>query len=252
MTAVDEVDLEIQRGESVGVVGESGSGKTTLVRCLFHLIEPTSGTVCFDGHDLARLRRRELRALRSRMGFVFQNPVLALNPRMRVEDVVAEPLRLHSDLKGPDLTRRITEVLDDVGMAAAHLHRLPHQLSGGQCQRVGIARALATRPELLVLDEPTSALDVSVQAQILNLLRDLRAEHGLTYLMISHDLDVVRYLSERVAVMLLGRVVEEGPIGSVLSDPTHDYTRTLLDASPGRGRDVLLRDEPTTREGVPL
>lgn len=230
--AVDDVDITIHAGESYGIVGESGSGKTTLIRCLLRLIQPTSGTIIFDGVDITRAKPTQLRSLRSRMGVVFQNPVLALNPRMTVEECVAEPLRVHTDLRGADLSRRITETLDSVGLTSAFQSRLPHQLSGGQCQRVGIARALATGPDLVVLDEPTSALDVSVQAQILNLLKDLRAERGLTYVMISHDLEVVRYLSDLVAVMLDGRIIETGKVDEVMDKPNHAYTRELVQAIP--------------------
>ena len=213
VTAVDGVDVRVERGMSYGLVGESGSGKTTLIRCLLRLTKPTSGQTLFDGTDLGTLNARQLRAVRRRIGVVFQNPVLALNPRMRVADSVAEPLRTHTRLRGPELERAIAKILDDVGLPAGYGDRLPHQLSGGQCQRVGIARALSTQPDLLVLDEPTSALDVSVQAQILNLLRELRETRQLTYLLISHDLDVIRYMSDHVAVMYRGRVVEEGPTG---------------------------------------
>ena len=187
---------------------------------------PTSG----------RLNARRLRAVRERIGVVFQNPVLALNPRMQVAESISEPLRTHTRLKGVELDRVVTQVMDDVGLPAAYKDRLPHQLSGGQCQRVGIARALSTQPDMLVLDEPTSALDVSVQAQILNLLRELRASRNLTYLLISHDLDVVGYMSDHVAVMYRGQVVEEGPVASVLTSPQHDYTTMLLASKPGAGR----------------
>ncbi len=243
LTAVDGVSLAVESGMSFGLVGESGSGKTTLIRCLLRLTKPTRGQTFFDGVDLGSLSARSLRRQRSRMGVVFQNPLQALNPRMQVFDSVAEPLRTHTRLKGADLDRAVREVLDDVGLAASYQDRLPHQLSGGQAQRVGIARALATGPDLLVLDEPTSALDVSVQAQILNLLRDLRSEQQLTYVLISHDLDVVRYLSNHVAVMRRGQIVEQGPTESVLTSPSHEYTQLLLAASPGAGREALLAGE---------
>ena len=240
VTAVDGVSIAVEAGTSFGLVGESGSGKTTLIRCLLRLTRPSGGQTLFDGTDLGSLSARELRRARSRMGVVFQNPLQALNPRLRVFDSVAEPLRTHTRLKGADLDRKVREALDAVGLASTYQDRLPHQLSGGQAQRVGIARALATRPDLLVLDEPTSALDVSVQAQILNLLRELRTEQRLTYLLISHDLDVVRYMSDHVAVMQRGRVVEQGTTGTVLSKPQHEYTALLLAASPGAGREALL------------
>jgi len=234
--AVDNVSLSIERGATYGLVGESGSGKSTLARCALQLVEPTSGKSLFEGRELQGLGRRALRRERANMGMVFQNPVAALNPRMRVADLVAEPLVTHTPLRGAALRGRVLELLDQVGLANEHANRLPHQLSGGQCQRVGIARALATRPRLIVLDEPTSALDVSVQAQILNLLRALRAEHELTYLLISHDLDVVRYMSDSVGVMRGGRMVEEGPASIVLESPQHSYTQTLLAATPGSGQ----------------
>ena len=236
VTAVDGVDVRVERGMSYGLVGESGSGKTTLIRCLLRLTNPTSGQTLFDGTDLGTLNARQLRAVRRRIGVVFQNPVLALNPRMTVAESVAEPLRTHSRLRGPELERTVAKCLDDVGLPAGYGDRLPHQLSGGQCQRVGIARALSTQPDLLVLDEPTSALDVSVQAQILNLLRELRETRQLTYLLISHDLDVIRYMSDHVAVMYRGRVVEEGATETVLTAPQNDYTALLLAARPGASR----------------
>jgi oligopeptide transport system ATP-binding protein len=234
-TAVNDVSLLVQPGVSFGLVGESGSGKSTLARCAMRIIEPTSGAALFEGEDLAKLGNRALRERRSRMGIVFQNPVAALNPRLTIGQLVAEPLVTHTALRGTSLKARVIELLDSVGLAAPFAGRLPHQLSGGQCQRVGIARALATTPALMVLDEPTSALDVSVQAQILNLLRDLRTEHDLTYLLISHDLDVVRYMCEEVAVMHRGVVVERGRTELVLENPVDEYTRTLLAATPGQG-----------------
>jgi ABC-type glutathione transport system ATPase component len=238
VTALDGVDLRVERGSSFGLVGESGSGKTTLIRSLLRLTEPTRGETFFDGTDLGALRAREMRAVRRRIGVVFQNPVLALDPRMRVRESVAEPLRTHGRLRGADLDRAVTKLLDDVGLPASYADRLPHQLSGGQCQRVGIARALSTQPDLLVLDEPTSALDVSVQAQILNLLRELRESRDLTYLLVSHDLDVIGYMSDHVAVMYRGRVVEEGPTDRVLGFPQDDYTALLLAARPGARREA--------------
>ncbi len=238
-TALDHVTLQIAKGASLGVVGESGSGKTTLVRCMLGLLKPTSGSVRFDGDEVARMSTKQLRAMRRRVGMVFQNPVMALNPRMSVEECVAEPLRLHTDLRGADLTRAVGEAMDSVALPQTYRSRLPHELSGGQCQRVGIARALAAGPEMLILDEPTSALDVSVQAQILNLLTDLRAERDLTFVMISHSLDVVRYLSDHVVVMLEGRIVEEGSAVDVLAEPQHAYTRNLVAACPTIESDSL-------------
>ncbi|MFF2273493.1 ATP-binding cassette domain-containing protein [Agromyces sp. NPDC058136] len=230
--AVDGVSFTIEAGTTFGLVGESGSGKSTVARCALRLIEPTSGTSSIDGEAIGALRGRALQRLRARTGMVFQNPVAALNPRMTIEESIAEPLLTHTTLRGRALSQRARELLDEVGLAAAHAERLPHQLSGGQCQRVGIARALATRPKLLVLDEPTSALDVSVQAQVLNLLQELRREHALSYLLISHDLDVVRHMSDTAGVMRRGALVEVGPAREVLVDPRHEYTRRLLAAMP--------------------
>ena len=248
--ALDHVTLEVHRGTSLGVVGESGSGKTTLVRSVLGLLRPTSGSVLFDGSEVGDMSGRQLRAMRRRVGMVFQNPVMALNPRMTVEECVAEPLRVHTRLRGPELSRAVGEAMEAVALPEGYRTRLPHQLSGGQCQRVGIARALATGPELLILDEPTSALDVSVQAQILNLLTDLRTERDLTYVMISHSLDVVRYLSDRVVVMLEGRIVEEGAAADVLADPQHEYTRNLVLACPTIESDSL-RSALDSREEAP-
>ncbi|MGO2110057.1 MAG: ATP-binding cassette domain-containing protein [Pseudoclavibacter sp.] len=230
--AVDDVSFEVAKGTTFGLVGESGSGKSTVARCALRLLEPTSGTSVVDGDDLGAMSGGNLRRLRARTGVVFQNPVAALNPRMTIHDSIAEPLRTHTTLRRRELTTRVHELLDEVGLASSHAERLPHQLSGGQCQRVGIARALATRPSLLVLDEPTSALDVSVQAQVLNLLQRLRRDYDLSYLLISHDLDVVRYMSDTAAVMRRGVIVETGPADVVLTTPTHEYTQQLLAAMP--------------------
>lgn len=230
--AVDGVNFRIAGGSTFGLVGESGSGKSTIARCALNLITPTSGRSLIDGADPARLRGRALRAVRAQTGMVFQNPMAALNPRLRIRDVIAEPLRTHTSMTPKQIRARVAELLDEVGLAATHGDRLPHQLSGGQCQRVGVARAIATDPKLVVLDEPTSALDVSVQAQVLNLLQRLKREHGLSYLLISHDLDVIRYMSDDVGVMRRGALVEMGPAAVVLSEPAQDYTRQLLAAMP--------------------
>ena len=249
LRALDGVSLTIERGATYGLVGESGSGKSTLARCALQLIKPTSGISLFEGYDLQTLSRQGLREARANMGVVFQNPAAALNPRMRVAALVAEPLITHTKLRRQLLRDRVLELLDDVGLDPEYAQRLPHQLSGGQCQRVGIARALAMRPRLIVLDEPTSALDVSVQAQILNLLRELRVRHDLTYLLISHDLDVVRYMSDSVGVMCLGRMVEEGPASFVLETPQHEYTQALLAATPGA---QLLAFDPANSAAPPV
>ncbi|REJ04232.1 ABC transporter ATP-binding protein [Microbacterium bovistercoris] len=230
--AVDGVSFRIGPGTTFGLVGESGSGKSTVARCALHLVTPTSGRSLVRGQDPARVRGRALRRLRAGTGMVFQNPMAAFDPRMRVRDSIAEPLRTHLRLSGAEIRRRVDELLDEVGLAATHGDRLPHQLSGGQCQRAGVARAIATGPRLVVLDEPTSALDVSVQAQVLNLLQRLKHERALSYLLISHDLDVVRYMSDEVGVMRQGSIVESGPAATVLSAPSHDYTRRLLAAMP--------------------
>jgi oligopeptide/dipeptide ABC transporter ATP-binding protein len=252
--ALDGVDLAIARGEAYGLVGESGSGKTTLARCLLRLTDATAGRIEVDGRDITRLAGGELRRLRREVQVVFQDPVGSLDPRERVRDVVAEPLRTHDRLRGRDLEARVVALLDEVGLGRQHLDRRAHELSGGQCQRVAIARAIALRPRLLVLDEPTSALDVSVQAQILNLLVTLRAELGLTYLLISHDLGVVRYLCDRIGVLYLGRLVEEGPAHHALEAPSHPYTRALLSARPSVDVDsqpMLMRGDPPSLTAPP-
>lgn len=232
VAAVDTVNLQIERGQTFGLVGESGSGKSTLSALLLALEKPTSGTVRFDGVDLATLGTRQLRQLRERMQLVMQDPVGALNRRKTVGQIVGIPLVVHKWKSGDDRKRRVSELLDVVGLGPAYADRYPHELSGGQCQRVGIARALALNPELVVLDEPVSAVDVAMQAQILNLLRDLQTEFGLTYLFVSHDLAVVRYMASTVAVMHEGKIVEMGPRSEVFDNPSAGYTRTLIAASP--------------------
>jgi oligopeptide/dipeptide ABC transporter ATP-binding protein len=235
VTAVADVDIELPAGVSVGVVGESGCGKSTLARLLLRLVPPSGGTIQFAGEDITTLPERALRPVRRRMQLIHQNPAAALDPRLTVEAAVAEPLKVHRVARGGALRERVAALLADVGLPADFLHRYPHELSGGQKQRVCIARALALGPELLVLDEPTSALDVSVQAQILDFLADLRRRHGFSYLFISHNLAVVRQVCERVAVMYLGRIVEEGPVEEVFGSPRHPYTRALLGSVPRLG-----------------
>jgi oligopeptide/dipeptide ABC transporter ATP-binding protein len=213
-------------------VGESGCGKTTIGRMLLGLIDPTDGVVIFDNQDITSLGRVKMRSLRREMQIVFQNPLSSLSPRMKVEQIVAEPLRTHHVIEREQVRGHVIELLEQVGLGAHHLDRFPHELSGGQCQRVAVARALAVNPRLIVLDEPTSALDVSVQAQIINLLEELRQSHGLTYLFISHDLNVVQHISDRIGVMYLGKLVELGPSEAVFEEPLHPYTQALFGAIP--------------------
>ncbi|WP_433022578.1 ABC transporter ATP-binding protein [Kribbella sp. CA-294648] len=246
--AVDDVDFVVRRGETVGLVGESGSGKSTLARLSTRLLDPTAGKVFIAGQDVTKLRGRRLRPVRRKIQMVFQDPQASLNPRQAVGTILTTPFRA----QGIKPTRaQLVELLTQVGLSAEHLERYPHEFSGGQRQRIGIARALAVKPDLLVCDEPVSALDVSVQAQVLNLLADLRDELGLSYVLVAHDLAVVRQVADRLAVMYLGTIVEEGPAAEVYSSPAHPYTRALLSAvpvpEPGAVRDriVLTGDVPT-------
>ncbi len=229
---VDDVSLTIARGETLGLVGESGSGKSTVARMLLRLLEPTAGSVRFDGQDILAANPRSLRALRRSMQIVFQDPYAALNPKMRVRDILAEPFTIHRRPPPGGIDARLHELLDAVGLEPSALARYPHQFSGGQRQRINIARALALRPALLVLDEPVSALDVSVGAQVVNLLRVLQQRHNLTYLFISHSMPLVRYLCDRVAVMQQGRIVEVGPCLQICQAPTVAYTQRLIAATP--------------------
>jgi oligopeptide/dipeptide ABC transporter ATP-binding protein len=243
--AVDDVSLEIAPGESLGLVGESGCGKSTLVRVLARLLDASEGRIVFDGTDLAELPAAQFarHALRPRIQMVFQDPTDSLNPRFTARDTIAEPCRLLAGMGEAEAQARVDEVAAQVGLPTALLSRFPHQLSGGQKARVGIARALAPRPQLLILDEPTAALDVSVQAVVLQLLDRLRRELGLTTLFVSHDLNVVRLLTDRVAVMYLGKIVETGPSMQVFQQPTHPYTKALLSSIPGHGPRIRLVGE---------
>jgi len=231
-TAVDDVSLDLERGEILGVVGESGSGKSTLGRSIIGLVKPAAGEIEFEGADLvAKGRPSPGKGARS-IQMVFQDPHSSLDPRQTIEDGLDEVLRIHGERSAPERQRRIAEVLDQIGLRAAHGQRFPHELSGGQCQRVGIARALILQPRVMICDEAVSALDVIVQAQILNLLRQLRDEHGIAMIFITHDVNVVRYLADDVIVMKSGRVVERGRTGQVLDAPLDPYTRALIDAVP--------------------
>jgi ABC-type glutathione transport system ATPase component len=241
--AVDDVSLDIHAGETLGLVGESGSGKSTLGRLILRLIEPTSGAVRLEGRDLLSASRDEMRRLRRDLQIIFQDPFASLDPRFRVEDIIAEPLVIHGDSSGDsrfrpsvraklDLHARVGELLHAVGLDESARSRYPHEFSGGQRQRIGIARALALRPKFMVCDEPVSALDVSVGAQIVNLLTQLQRDFGLTYLFISHAMPVVRYLSTRIAVLYRGKIVEVGDTAQITERPAHAYTRSLLEATP--------------------
>ena len=245
--AVDRIDFYINEGETLGLVGESGCGKTTVGRTILRLIEQSEGKIFFETVNLSELNKNEMRVLRSKMQIVFQDPFASLNPRMTIKKIVGEPLIING-VKGNELRRRVLELLEKVGLKEEHLNRFPHEFSGGQRQRIGVARALALNPKFIVLDEPTSALDVSVQAQVLNILKDLQKELGLTYLFISHDLSVIKHFCDRMAVMYLGKIVEMGRVNEIFENPLHPYTEALLSAIPVadpeyKSKRILLKGE---------
>ena len=251
--ALDGVSLSVMPGDTLGLVGESGCGKSTLGRCITRLYTLSGGTIRFAGTDISSISERQMRPLRRRIQMVFQDPYASLNPRRRVRDLMAEPLRVHTSMPASGISMRVSELLDIVGLKPDHAMRFPHEFSGGQRQRIGIARAIALNPELIVLDEPVSALDVSVQAQIVNLLADLQERLNLTYVFIAHDLSVVRQVSTRIAVMYLGSIVEMGQADDIFSRPSHPYTQALISAVPvpditvqgSRSRIVLTGDVPS-------
>jgi oligopeptide transport system ATP-binding protein len=247
--AVDDVSFDIYRGETLGLVGETGCGKTTVGRTLLRLYEPTGGHVFFEGHDLSTMRGRELRHMRRRMQMIFQDPYASLNPRMTVGNIVGEPLEVHGVASGKEKVERIQELLEIVGLNPYFINRFPHEFSGGQRQRIGIARSLALNPDLIICDEPISSLDVSIQAQVVNLLEELQKRLGLTYLFIAHDLSMVRHISDRMAVMYLGKIVELTDRDEIYLNPLHPYTKALMSAVPVPDPDVEEQRKRIILEG---
>jgi oligopeptide transport system ATP-binding protein len=247
--AVDDVSFEIFRGETLGLVGESGSGKTTVGRSLLRIIEPTSGAIEFDGQDILKMTRKEFRRIQHRMQMIFQDPYASLNPRIRVSDIVAEPLEIQGELSKQEIKDRVAELLELVGLEKAYTKRYVHEFSGGQRQRIGIARALVLKPDLIVCDEPISSLDVSIQAQIVNLLEELQDRFDLTYLFIAHDLSMVRQVSDRIAVMYLGKIMELASKQTIYANPLHPYTKALISAVPVPDPEIEAKRERIVIKG---